>query len=85
MLLINQNQTAIHPFPCPVNIEKYGSEESHYEWRIVVGQYSRQIFATYTSPVPAKMEIKRLMDEWENAPRETHEFKTFQFVKDVRP
>lgn len=84
MILVNQNQTALQPFPCPVAVEKYGTEESGYQWHIVVGQYSRSIFAKYSSPVPAKMELKRLMDEWENASRSASDYQFFQFVKDVK-
>lgn len=83
MILVNQNQTAIEPFPCPVSIEKFGSDDN-FEWRIIVGQYSRAIFAKYSSPVPAKMELKRLMDEWENASRSASDYQFFQFVKDVK-
>lgn len=77
ILLISQNATALHPFPCPTHIEKYGKPTEQgckSVFSIFCGDTK---MADYTSIVPAKMEIERLRTAWRNG-----EDREFRFVKE---
>lgn len=79
MILVSQTAQSIVPFPCAVRISKHNGET----WGIIANDHGQEyVIATYSSIVPAKMELGRLIaiaeipaDQWPTA---------FRFVKDVK-
>lgn len=85
MILVATNHMAMVPFPCTVYIECVSAEADEHGvpkrlWKIMAGDYVQVVMAQYTSPVPAKMELQRLLDEAEKP--EAMQSKTFKFVKE---
>lgn len=81
MILQNYKGTAVHPFPCPVIILKKTIAEKGKEPRqvnaIICGPDANFILATYRDIVPAKMELKRMIDQYKEDPDSL-----FIFMKD---
>lgn len=86
MILVSTNKMAMCAFPCEVYIECVSTEPDEHgvpqrEWRIMAGSYTQVVMGKYSNPAPAKMELQRLLTEW-NHP-ETMRPEIFEFVKEV--
>lgn len=82
MILQNYKGTAIHPFPCPIVILKKKltdgpSGEPEDRNAIICGPDANFILASYHDMAPAKMEVKRLLDQYKENPDSV-----FIFMKD---
>lgn len=82
MLLVAPNFQAIVPFPCPVFIECVSAEDELGKpvrtWKILAGDYVQLPMAQYSSLAPAKMELMRLYNTYEQNPNTT----SFEFLKE---
>lgn len=82
MILQNYKGTAVHPFPCPVIILKKiltdgPSKEPEDRYAIICGPDANFILASYRDMAPAKMELKRMIDQYKEKPDSV-----FIFMKD---
>lgn len=81
MILMNYKGTAVHPFPCPVCISKSTRPNQDGKpttlYAVVCGENADFIIASYHELVPAKMEIRRLVDVYGETPDAL-----FTFMKD---
>lgn len=82
MLLTNYKKTAFHPFPCPVCIDKRklidkATQAAHDFYVIMCGDEANFMMAQYHDLAPAKMELMRLLQAYENDAD-----KVFSFMKD---
>lgn len=82
MILQNYKGTAVHPFPCPVIILKKiltdgPSKEPEDRYAIICGSDANFILASYRDMAPAKMELKRMVDQYKEKPDSV-----FIFMKD---